>query len=219
MGEMRYFFTPGEGLHDLIHVGLRELVVVCDLDAFVGRVEEQDFIIGLSLFEYHDAGGNGSAEEKIGGQLDDAVDEVVVDEVLPDLLLRAAAVHDAREADDGGRAVGREPGKAVHDEGKICLALRSEHTGGSKARVVYEQRIIIARPFDGIGRIGNDQLKGLLIPMRGADKCIFTGNIEFIEAHIVQKHIDAAEVVGGDIDLLAEEAVLHSLAAKHLFRL
>ena len=49
------------------------------------------------------------AMEQVAGQLDDAVDEVVADEVLADLLLRSAAAHDAGGTDDGRGSVDGKP--------------------------------------------------------------------------------------------------------------
>ena len=65
--------------------------------------------------------------------MDDSVDKVVVDEVLADLLLRAAAVHDAGETDNGGSAV------------------------------IDERGVAVTLPFNGIGRIGDDGLEGFII--------------------------------------------------------
>lgn len=122
------------GRQDRLDVVLGELVAVGDLDALLGRVQKQRMVISLGLFQHHDAGGDRRAVEQVVRQLDDAVDEVVVDQVFADLLFRAAAVHHAGEADDRGRAVGRQPRKAVHDERKVRLRLRGQHTGRRKAR-------------------------------------------------------------------------------------
>ena len=40
--------------------------------------------------------------------------------------------------------------------------------------------------------------------------------IEFIKANFVQKHIDAAQVIGGDIHLLTIKAVAHRILAQNL---
>lgn len=94
---------------DRLDVVLGELIAVGDLDALLGCVQKQRMVIPLGLFQHHDAGRDRRAVEQVVRQLDDAVDEVVVDQVFADLLFRAAAVHDAREADDRRRAVGRQP--------------------------------------------------------------------------------------------------------------
>ena len=46
---------------------------------------------------------------------------------------------------------------------------------------------------------------------------VLAGNVKFIKANIMQEHIDAAEVVGCDVDFLTEEAVAHSVPAKNFF--
>ena len=47
---------------------------------------------------------------------------------------------------------------------------------------------------------------------------ILTGNGELIEADLMEEHVDAAEVIGRDIDLLAIEAVLDAILAEDLHR-
>lgn len=152
-GEVRLVGALKIGRQDRLDVVLGKLVAVCDLDALLGRVQKQRMVIPLGLFQHHDAGRDRRAVEQVVRQLDDAVDEVVVDQVFADLLFRAAAVHHAREADDGRRAVGRQPRKAVHDERKVSLRLRGQHTGGRKARVVDERGVVAALPADGVWRV------------------------------------------------------------------
>ena len=118
---MRLVGTVQIRRQDRLDVVRGEFVAVRDFDALLGCVQKQRMVIALGLFQHHDAGGDRRAVEQVIRQLDDAVDEVVVDQVFADLLFRAAAVHDAGEADDRRRAVGRQPRKAVHDERQICL--------------------------------------------------------------------------------------------------
>ena len=183
---------------DRLDVVLGELVAVGDLDALLGRVQKQRMVIPLGLFQHHDAGGDCRAVEQVIRQLDDAVDEVVVDQVFADLLFRAAAVHDAGEADDCRRAVGRQPRKAVHDERKVSLRLWGQHTGRRKARVVDERCVVASLPADGVRRVRDDCLKRLVVPVLGADQRVSVRDVKFVVVNIVQEHIDAAEVVGRD---------------------
>lgn len=53
--------------------------------------------------------------------------------------------------------------------------------------------------------------------MLRTDQRIFTGDVEFIEADIMQEHIDAAEIVRRDIDFLPVEAITNSVLPQHLF--
>ena len=219
MGEVGDLGVAGEGVHDAVDVLRRQPIVVGHLDALAGGVDKQGLAVRLVLFQHHDAGGDAGAEEQVAGQLDDAVDEVVVDQVLADLLLRTAPVQDAGEADDGGGAVGRQPAEAVHDKGQICLALGGQHPGGGKAGIVDQQGVVVPSPLDGVGGIGDDQLKRLIIPVLGVGQGILTSNIKLVKADVVEEHVDTAQVVGGDIDLLAVEAVADSVTAQHLHSL
>ena len=61
--------------------------------------------------------------------------------------------------------------------------------------------------------------KRLLAPMLGTCQRIIAGNIKFIKANFVQEHINAAQVVGGDIHLLAIKTIAHRILAQNLRRL
>ena len=214
---MRVLRTRREGVHNAVYVGLGKLVVVCDLDALIGGVNEQHLAVRLAFFQHHDTGGDRGAEKQIAGELNHAVHKVVVDEILANFLLRPAAIHDAGEADDGCRTIGGQPTEAVHDKGQIRLALRCQHASRGKTRIVYEQRVFIPCPLDGVGRIGDDQLKGFIVPMLGRNQGVLTGNIELVKADVMQEHIDAAKVVCGDIDFLTIKAIAHRVMPKDFF--
>ena len=107
----------------------------------------------------------------------------------------------------------------MHDKCQISLGLGSQHTSRRKTRVVDEQRVVITCPLDGIWGIGNNQLKGFIIPMLRGGQCIFTGNIKLIKTNIMQEHIDAAQVVGGNIYFLSIKTIADSIFAKNFFRL
>lgn len=87
MGEVRFLRTGGKGGNDPADISRRQLVVVRDLDALAGSVNEQGLVVGLSLLQNHDTGCDGRAEEQVAGELDNAVDEVVVDQILSDFPL------------------------------------------------------------------------------------------------------------------------------------
>ncbi|KUK71974.1 MAG: hypothetical protein XD91_1614 [Clostridiales bacterium 38_11] len=94
------------GIDDRVHVLLCQLVAVGDLDAFLGRIDEEGAVLFLGLFQYHDTGRYARAEEQIAGQLNDAVDIVIINQVLAYLLFGTASIHDTREADNGGCTAG-----------------------------------------------------------------------------------------------------------------
>ena len=106
----------------------------------------------------------------------------------------------------------------MHDKRQVCFALGSQHTGGRKAGVIDEKRVGIPGPLDGVGRIGDDQLKGLVIPMLWIGQGILAGNAKLVKTDVVEKHIDAAQVVRGDIDFLSKKAVAYCIVAQHLHR-
>lgn len=107
-----------------------------------------NLIVRLTLFQHHSAGGDARPEKQIGRELDHAVDKVVVHKVFAYFLLRAAPVHDAREADDSRRTVGRQPGQRVHNKGQVGLGLGSQHPGGSEAGIVDKSGVTVPSRVD-----------------------------------------------------------------------
>ena len=55
--------------------------------------------------------------------------------------------------------------------------------------------------------------------MHGRQQGVLAYNAEFIKFNIVQEHIDSAEVIGGQIDLLTEETTLNIVLTQHFFHL
>lgn len=80
-------------------------------------------------------------------------------------------------------------------------------------------RIGVARPFGGIRRIGYDGIERLVVPMVRLGQRIAAMDVELLVVDVVQKHVDAAEVVGGDIDFLSEETCAHILLAQYFGKL
>ena len=54
--------------------------------------------------------------------------------------------------------------------------------------------------------------------MLGRGQGVLAGDVELVKAHVMEEHIDAAKVVGGDIDLLPEVTELHPVLAQNLGR-
>ena len=109
----------GARLHeriDVLDVLGHEFVLVADVLEHLGSVDEERAVVDLTLGENDDARRDRHAEKEVRGQLDNRLDEVVVDQILADLLLRAAAVQHAGELDDCRAALAREPREHVHRE-------------------------------------------------------------------------------------------------------
>ena len=102
----------------------------------------------------------------------------------------------------------------MHDEGKVGLGLGRQHTGRREPGVVDEGGVLVALPLDGVGRIADDGLEGLVVPVLRRGKSVPVGNIELVIVDVVEEHIDAAQVVGGD--LLAIKPLAHMVAAQYL---
>ena len=215
-GKILAVFTGRERRDDLFDILLGQLIVVRDFDKLIGGVDEEHVVGRLGMLQHHDAGGNGRPEKEVCRQLDNAIDLVVVNEIFSYLLFRAAAVHDAGKADDRCRAVACQPRERVHDEGKICLRFGRKDARRRIARVVDEERVVAPLPRDGIGRIGDDDFKGLVVPMVGLCERIAVRDVEFVGTDVVQEHIDTTEVVRRDVDLLPEKSLTDMLLAQDL---
>lgn len=97
----------------------------------------------------------------------------------------------------------------MHDESQVCFGLGGQHTSRSKTGVIDEGSVVVPFPLDGIGRVGDDGFKRFLIPVHGFGERVPVGNVKLVIVDVMQKHIDPAEVVGGDIDLLPKETLPH----------
>ena len=78
----------------------------------------------------------------------------------------------------------------MHDERHISLALWGKHPCRRKAWVIDQKGIGIAFPSNGVRRIGNNEIKGLVIPMMWIGQRIITSDIEFIWSNVVKKDIN-----------------------------
>ena len=130
MGEVCFFCPLCKGVHYFVNVLRGEFVVVRHLDALGRSINEQHFIVRFALFQHHDAGGDGRAEKQVAGQLDDAVDEVVVDEILADLLLGAAPVQNAREQTMAAVPVGASQARLCIMKARSALLLGASTPAG-----------------------------------------------------------------------------------------
>lgn len=101
----------------------------------------------------------------------------------------------------------------MHREGKVRFASRCQDARRAKACVIDVKRIGLAFPFDRIGWVRNDGIERFIVPMSGLLERIAQRDIELIEVHIVQEHVDACKVVSGQVDLLAKIAVAHVFLA------
>ncbi len=92
-----------------------------------------------------------------------------------------------------------------------------QHNASSRKRKTSYQ-LFQTSSLDGIGRIGNDQLKGFIIPTLRCGQRVLAGNVKLIKTNIMQEHIDTAEVVCRDIDFLSIKAVSDGISAQNLLR-
>ena len=104
----------------------------------------------------------------------------------------------------------------MHRKSKVRLALRGKHAGRGKPRIVDQQRILITFPLGAVGRIGDNRIERLVIPMVRVEQGVSESNVKLLETHVVQNHIDPGEVVGRDVYFLTIKSVEHVLRAENL---
>ena len=104
----------------------------------------------------------------------------------------------------------------VHDKRQIRFAAGCQHACRRETRVVDEQRVLIAVPLDRIWWVRHNSFEWLIIPMLRREQRVVASNIELIKTYIVQEHVDAAEVVGRQVNLLTIETIAHILFAQNL---
>ena len=104
----------------------------------------------------------------------------------------------------------------MHGERQIGLRLRRKHASRGKSRIVDQCGVVIALPLGGVGRVGHDHLERFVVPVLRVDQRVTVGNVEMVVVHIVQEHVDAAQVVRGQVFLLAEKPLPDLILAQHL---
>ena len=175
--------------HDLVDVRVQQRVVVGLFLEQATGVDELDIGLGLVFGQHQDVHGNGGAKEQVGRQRNHRFHIVVVHQVLADLLLGPAPVEDAREANDGGAALGREVAERVQHKGKVGLGLGREHARRGKAVVVDQGRVVRAFPLHRVGRVGDDGIKRFVVAKVRFDQGVAQLDIEFVVVDVVQEHV------------------------------
>ena len=107
----------------------------------------------------------------------------------------------------------------MQHEGEVGLRLGGEHARRSEAFVVDQGGVVAAFPFDGVRRIGDDGIEGLVITKLRIDQAIAQLDVELVVIDVVQEHVHPRQVVGGVVDLLPKEAVFDHMGVEVLFRL
>ena len=166
----------------------------------------------LILAEHPDVGGDAGVHEHIGGKLDDAVQPVVFQNILPDVAGPAAGI-----AAEQGRAVLDDRhfafvcqlGKTVQHKKLLTIADLGQ-TGRKTPHLAPRgfgfHCLLLPLPVDAEGRVGDDVLEGEpgeLILRQGVT-----------EPHIVgvaapDHHVRLGDGKGGGIELLPEAGHLN----------
>ena len=121
---------------------------------------------GLILAEHPDVGGDAGVHEHIGGKLDDAVQPVVFQNILPDVAGPAAgiAAEQGRAVlDNGHLAFVCQLGKAVQHKKLLPIAdlgQTGRKTPHLAAGSLGFHRLLLPLPVNAEGRVGDDVLEG-----------------------------------------------------------
>ena len=213
---------------DVVALGADALAAGLEAVAGVNKLHLARTVGGLILAEHPDVGGDAGVHEHIGGKLDDAVQPVVFQNILPDVAGAAAGVaaeQGRAVLDNGHLALVCQLGKAVQHEKLLTIADLGQ-TGRKTPHLAPGgfgfHRLLLPLPVDAEGRVGDDVLEG------ESGELIFRQSIT--EPHIVgvaapDHHVRLGDGKGGGVELLPEagylnvavqlvDALLH--AAQHL---
>jgi hypothetical protein len=138
---------------------------------------------------------------------------------LADFGFCATAIKNAGKADNGRAAFAGKVTERVQYKGKVGFGFGGEYARRGKAVVVDEGGIVAADPFYGIGRIGDDGVKGLVAVKMGGDEGVPQLDVEFVVIDVVQEHIHPRQVVGGVVEFLPVKPVFDNVRIKVLFGL
>ena len=216
------------GIGDVVALGADALAAGFKAVAGVNKLHLARTVGGLILAEHPDVGGDAGVHEHIGGKLDDAVQPVVFQNILPDVAgptAGIAAEQGRAVLDNGHLALVCQLGKAVQHKKLLTIADLGQ-TGRKTPHLAPGgfgfHRLLLPLPVDAEGRVGDDVLEG------ETGELILRQSIT--EPHIVgvaapDHHVRLGDGKGGGVELLPEaghlnvavqlvDALLH--AAQHL---
>ena len=154
------------GIGDVVALGADALAAGLEAVAGVNELHLACTVGGLILAEYPDVGGDAGVHEHIGGKLDDAVQPVVFQNILPDVAGPAAgiAAEQGRAVlDNGHLALVCQLGKTVQHKKLLTIADLGQ-TGGKTPHLAPGgfgfHRLLLPLPVDAEGRVGDDVLEG-----------------------------------------------------------
>ena len=136
-------------IHNALNVAGTQLVVFAVLFKTLGRVNDQNVRILLVLPQHHDDGGNACTEENIGGQTNDSVDIVVVNQIFANRTFLTATEQNAVRQNDGHNALVADVVQVVQQESIVRLAL-------GRKTILRKTRIIVLAswtPWLGVRRV------------------------------------------------------------------
>lgn len=200
------------GIGDVVALGADALAAWLEAVAGVNKLHLARTVGGLILAEHPDVGGDAGVHEHIGGKLDDAVQPVVFQNILPDVAGAAAgiAAEQGRAVlDNGHLAFVCQLGKAVQHKKLLTIADLGQ-TGRKTPHLAPGgfgfHRFLLPLPVDAEGRVGDDVLEG------EPGELIFRKGIA--EPHIVRvaapdHHVRLGDGKGGGVELLPEAGHLN----------
>ena len=95
----------------------------------------------------------------------------------------------------------------MQDESEVRFRFRRQYAGGCKAFVIDEGRVVHAYPSDGIWRIRDDGVKGLVFVELRIGQGIAQPDVELVVIDVVQKHVHPCQIIGCVVDFLTEITV------------
>ena len=200
------------GIGDVVALGADALAAWLEAVAGVNKLHLARTVGGLILAEHPDVGGDAGVHEHIGGKLDDAVQPVVFQNILPDVAGPAAgiAAEQGRTVlDNGHLALVCQLGKAVQHKKLLTIADLGQ-TGRKTPHLAPGSfgfhRLLLPLPVDAEGRVGDDVLEG------ESGELILRQSIT--EPHIVRvaaadHHVRLGDGKGGGVELLPEAGHLN----------
>lgn len=192
---------------DVVALGADALAARLEAVAGIDELHLARAVIGFVFAQHPDIGGDTGVHEHIGGKLDDAVQPVVFEDVLPDVAGAASGV-----AAEQGRAVLNDRhfafvcqlGKAVQHK-KLLAVADFRQAGRETAHLATSglgfHGFLLPFPVDAKGWVGDDVLEG------ESGELVFRQSVA--EPHVVgvaaaDHHVGLGDGEGGRVELLPE---------------
>lgn len=200
--------TLGHKKEDSLLILRNQAIPVPSAHTLGGRVHKENAMVEVHPLEHDDASRDHDPKEQIQWELNHRMHEVVFDQIAANPPLGSTTVQDTREPDDRGRPILNQPVQHVHGGGQVNLRFEGQDVRRREVWIISESNVIFVHSFHRIRKVQDDRIGRLIALVGKLHQCVPQRDAGIQEVDVVQKHVDTAQVVCHQVNLLAEILVI-----------